>query len=706
MLRLQMRSMWLLVGIAAVLGCAQPRYDSDAGIDSGSLDGGSDAGFTDGGDAGGADQGEDVGSLLDMGSDAGCDVVCYVDDDNDDVAAAGANSIVACGCGANLTARVPTTDADIDCDDTSMAVGPATGGDPARCGTCTNVCSGLNGTPTCVNSACSMNCDNGYGLVGLECVAIAAPTLTAPMSTATTTSRRPTFHWTLAPSTDGGRLQVCANRGCTTVLVDLAVSGSSARPVAELAPGVYFWRVYGRLGVRAGTAASPVWQVTVPGRSAPTIDSSSGQSADFNGDGYADIAVGASQVESAAGRVHVYYGSSTGPGPSPDRTLESPAGPGGQFGVRVTAVGDVDGDGYADLAVAANGAAGGLGRVYVYLGSAAGVPTAPSSTLLPPTLGTRSFSTGLAGGDINGDGYSDVVVGGTPTTSSNGGWLHVFYGTATGLPDRPSQTVSGPIDVYFGYFLDVGDFDGDGRADVLASAWPANGTGQAFAYPGTPTGLATTASATMNNPDGMGLFGQGGLIAVGDLNGDGRGDAAVGDYNSSTGRIHVYYGGGAGLPSAPSFSLDSPGGCCFGSALSVGAKNADVNGDGYIDLVAGNPVYPASGADRQGRAYVFLGGPSVSTAPETNLPNPDGTNANYGTSVVSGDVDGDGYSDLIVGSYLSDAGGRVHIYRGGGTGIIPSSGWVLNSPDGPGSTFAGAIATSWLDRLLREPYGG
>ncbi|MBK6811060.1 MAG: FG-GAP repeat protein [Sandaracinaceae bacterium] len=104
--------------------------------------------------------------------------------------------------------------------------------------------------------------------------------------------------------------------------------------------------------------------------------------------------------------------------------------------------------------------------------------------------------------------------------------------------------------------------------------------------------------------------------------------------------------------------------------------------------MVGNVLYPASGADRQGRAYVFLGGPSgVGPGPQTDIPNPDGTDAYFGTHVGAGDVDGDGFSDLIVGSLPGTRAGRVHVYRGSGTGVSMTSSWILNFPDGAGSYF-------------------
>ncbi|MBK6811059.1 MAG: VCBS repeat-containing protein [Sandaracinaceae bacterium] len=372
------------------------------------------------------------------------------------------------------------------------------------------------------------------------------------MSTATTTSQRPTFDWELAPNTTGGRLQICAQRSCSNVLVQLDVTGNSARPASNLTAGHYYWRVFGRNGSRVGLTPSVVWQVHVPARSAPAIDSSAGQASDFNGDGYGDVVVGAQSSDSEVGRVHIFGGSSGGLSVSPDRSLVSPGGAGGKFGSLLESAGDVNGDGYVDLVVSAPGASG-VGRTYLYLGSSTGLRLAQQHAV-PTIRWHKAFQQGLSGGDINGDGYADIVVGGTPTASTLGGSIHVFCGSATGPSDQPDLSVTGANDVRLPTTW-MWETSRDGFADVLVSARSLN---QAYVYPGSAAGLLTTRT-TLTSPEQQ-VSRSGGLRAVGDLNGDGRGDAAVGDYAGGSGFVHVYYGGGAGLPSAPATSLGSPGG--------------------------------------------------------------------------------------------------------------------------------------------------
>jgi len=576
-----------------------------------------------------------------------------------------------------------------------------TSADVNNCGGCGTVCSGTtNGTPTCAASVCAISCATGYRLSAGACLAIAPPRQLSPMSTATATSRRATFRWSLPTGTDGARLQVCAERACTTIRAELDVTGTSARPVADLPPGTQFWRVYGRAGTRLGLVASPVWQVVV-GRRSATLDTSFGATPDFNGDGIGDVAVGAFGAGGTPGRVHVYQGSTLGLPVAPTLSLTGTGGADGYFGYNVRAAGDVNGDGFGDLLVGAQGAFGGQGRAYVYFGSAAGLPATPSVTLTRPTGATGvGFGMGIASlGDANGDGYADVLVG-----NSGGGstppHAHLFLGSASGPSATPTTTIVGPASgTYFSYWMAGGDINGDGLGDAMVSAFQDAGGGRVYVYLGVAGVGLSTAPTTLISPQGSGQFGA--YVAhVGDVNGDGYGDFAAGNIQVNPGFTNIYYGGASGLPTTASLILSSPAGPGFGYTM---AGAGDVNGDGYGDLMAGNPLYPDA-VDWQGRGYVYYGsGSGLASAPSATFANPDGSNANFTTAAGSGDVDGDGFDDVYFGSYVSDRSGRVHVYRGSAIGVSTTRSWLLSGPDGASYYFGISVARAEPERARWLP---
>jgi hypothetical protein len=222
-------------------------------------------------------------------------------------------------------------------------------------------------------------------------------------------------------------------------------------------------------------------------------------SGDFNGDGYADLAVGApsesiGSVEYAGG-VNVLYGSAAGLTAdgnqfwSQDQAgIEDTAEPSDRFGSTLAA-GDFDGDGYADLAVGVVGESiegvGGAGGVNVLYGSAAGLTADRNQFWDQDQPGVEDsaepsdkFGSALAVGDLNGDGYADLAAG-VPNESidgvSNAGGVNVLYGSAAGLTadgnqfwdqDQPGIEDTAEESDTFGHSLAADDLDGDGYVDL------------------------------------------------------------------------------------------------------------------------------------------------------------------------------------------------------------------------------------------------
>ncbi|TAH39707.1 MAG: hypothetical protein EYC70_02655 [Planctomycetota bacterium] len=234
-------------------------------------------------------------------------------------------------------------------------------------------------------------------------------------------------------------------------------------------------------------------------------------SGDFNGDGYADLAVAATQEDvttiigttSNAGAVHVLYGSGAGLTSAGSQFwhqntggIQETCGGGDGFGERLTA-GDFDGNGCDDLVIAVpkedQGPVLNAGAVHVIFGTTAGLSATGSelwyqaSESFPDDPGAfDSFGEAVAAGDFDGDGYDDLAIGAGHEDTSDGtdaGMVAVIYGDPTGLSTVGAElirqsmifntfvlTEADPYDL-FGSALAAGDFDGDGCTDLAIGAW-------------------------------------------------------------------------------------------------------------------------------------------------------------------------------------------------------------------------------------------
>ncbi len=384
---------------------------------------------------------------------------------------------------------------------------------------------------------------------------------------------------------------------------------------------------------------------------------------DVDGDGYDDVVVGAPGWSSDTGRAYVFHGGASGVSTTATTTLEGSA-TNEYFGSSVAGAGDVDADGYPDIIVGARGNASGVGAASVYHGSATGIPSTATTTLTGPGA-AASFGEVVAGaGDVNADGYDDVIVG-SYYYSSQAGHFDVFHGSASGVSTAATTSVTGSTasmqlgDAVAG----AGDVNGDGYDDVIVGApGYSTNTGRAYVHHGSATGISASATTTLVGFTTSNYFGES-VDGPGDVDGDGYDDVAVGawGYSTSKGRVTVYAGSSAGINSLAVTTLT--GGATsdqFGWSV---AGAGDVDNDGDPDLVVG-----AIGAG-DGTAYVYLGDAAglgttasrtiESVAPYVYVP----------LVAAAGDVNGDGYDDIAIGSYRYDSyAGIVYVLHGGSDG--------------------------------------
>jgi hypothetical protein len=423
------------------------------------------------------------------------------------------------------------------------------------------------------------------------------------------------------------------------------VIGSSYAPPTDLPVGTVFWRLHPST---VTSVTSPTWQFTVGARSAP-VDSSWGTTLDVNGDGFADVAVGAPEANNNAGAAYVYLGGATGLATTPATTLIGPGDPYGEFGWSVASAGDVNGDGFADLVVKAA-----IDCVYVYLGGMAGLADTPVSTLCPKGIWTFASA-----GDVNGDGYADLVIGGDNDNGGTAGPL-VYLGGQTGLATTPATALSLPCcdggSPELTTVASAGDVNGDGFGDLIVAA---DGLAGVYIYFGSATGLAATPAGTLPGgaPSGH-TWSRFSVAGAGDVNGDGYADVFVGACENILCGGNVYLGSAGGVVPTPATPLS-------GFGMSAG----DVNGDGYGDVVANTTI---DGTDGVYSVSVYLGSAAgLATVPAAEATDP--KNRCFGDSFASaGDVNGDGFADVVVGAPCigqNSAPEAAYIYLGNVTGF-------------------------------------
>ena len=377
---------------------------------------------------------------------------------------------------------------------------------------------------------------------------------------------------------------------------------------------------------------------------------------------------------------------------------------------RAVASGDFNGDGVADLAVGAPGkpAPSGptSGRVMVFRGGPDGLE--PWTDLWPGELDAgghaQEFGWTLAALDADGDGRDDLAVGapGSEPDVEKPGWVFLFRGSTSGLVPWRRLDQQGldreTAGDDFGWAVAGGDFDGDGFGDLAVGA-PGEavagepGAGRVFLFRGSPQGLAAWAEigqAGLEVDEADDRFGW--SLAVGDITGDGRDELAVGapgeglGFRPRSGAVFLFLG--TEVEPSPWQVVGQLGlgrneeGDEFGWSVAVG----DFNGDRAADLAVGAPGEAFGSVPQSGWVFAFLGSdegalPWMSVGQDAlglvNEPQD-----RFGWSLVAADFDGDLSADLAVGVPGDGEGGSVLLFRGSRTDL---NGWQALSASGLGA---------------------
>ncbi len=370
-----------------------------------------------------------------------------------------------------------------------------------------------------------------------------------------------------------------------------------------------------------------------------------------------------------------------------------------QLGYTVSNAGDVNGDGYDDVLMTSRQGANGRGAAYEIFGSASGAGNLLDTNDIGGAIAgfainveaTKNALTSISSaGDLNDDGLADIIVGTSSATGSDA-VAHVIYGkTSTTTVELSALgsggfTINNPSATLISHRVsNIGDINADGFDDVIVSQAGSTGNGEVYVIYGSASGVDILLSDIANpaSTNGFKIFTLANtdyteISGAGDVNGDGIADLVVGDRegNGGGGEVYIIYGQAGNVRNnidlnafvaAPSLGFSIKGSTTDSNFEDVGASVAeagDVNGDGFADIIIGNPFSDLGGSNA-GIAFVVFGKSNITEVDIVALSSdantegfsivgsaPNGFLGNANTIHSAGDVNGDGLDDLILGYY-------------------------------------------------------
>src|SRR3989339_289507 len=484
--------------------------------------------------------------------------------------------------------------------------------------------------------------------------------------------------------------------GSSLSVGDLNNDGKNDLVVGAGSHNSYRGRVYifyqdGGLGDKANMA-----DVIIDGENSSDRFGSHLAIGDLNANGKNDLIVDAYYYNSSQGRVYIFYNDGAYPNTAglADEIITGEAGI-GYFGNSLV-IGDFNSNGKIDLVIGAYGYNSSPGRAYIFYNDGTGVyvDTAATADEIITGENLSFFGYSLATGDLDADGDTDLVVGGYKYGIFDGR-VYIFYNNGTGVYVDTAATADEIITGEdsadrFGFFLTVDDLNMDGKDDLIAGAYLYDITsneGRVYVYynDGYYTATSTLADVIITGEGTDSSFGF--SFSTGDLNSDGKTDLVVGaqGYNSSQGRVYIFYSQNGQVNLNKSIVGESTSDY-FGNAMTSG----DFDADGDIDLAVGAYEYNTG----QGRVYIFYNdydyGDHASTADEIITGE---TSNSFGNSLVAGDLNADGKTDLAVGAFMYNSfQGRIYIFYNDGTGIYTYGATTSNvTITGSGANFGESL---------------